>query len=400
MASAQREWHCLQGHQDEGLRQPGLVGGVNILISALSRFTSPTGICRHAANLAHCVAQADKDVHITLVTGVWQARYYREVLGVDEGRQMRILPIAIRNNSIARNRWFIQGLPRLATSISADLVHLSFPVPIVQGWFACKVVVSLHDLYPYDCPEVFGYPNVYFNRIFLQTCLRNSDAIACVSAATYSRALELLPESLSGRMTVIPNCFVPAGGIPARPPNFSFSNFALSVAQHRDNKNLPVAIEGFARLAERRQLPEDCVFIVVGCEGPATEQIQKAIVDRGLTDRVKLISSVPDNELRWLYQHCLFFLSASSTEGFCLPLLEAMAAGCLVVCSDIPAHREIGSSSCHYFQVDDAAEGLAMAVVEAFEEDCAHDDLNRFSSPVIGQQYMSLYHDLLSPVLV
>jgi glycosyltransferase involved in cell wall biosynthesis len=200
-------------------------------------------------------------------------------------------------------------------------------------------------------------------------------------------------------MTVIPNCFVPTDGSPARPANFTFPNFVLSVAQHRHNKNLPIAIEGFARLMERRLLPSDCMLVVVGSEGPATDEIRKVIVTRGLTDRVRLISSVPDNELHWLYQNCLFFLSASRTEGFCLPLLEAMAAGCRIVCSDIPAHREIGSASCHYFRVDDTAEGLVMAAVEAFEKDCNHKELTRFSSSVIGQQYMSLYRDLLSPVL-
>lgn len=372
---------------------------MHILISALSRFTSPTGICRHAANLARCIRRTDRDVRVTLVTGDWQARYYREVLCIEEDRETRILPIAIRNDSIARNRWFMQNLPYLAKSLAAELVHFSFPIPVLQARFECKTVVTLHDLYPYDCPEVFGYPNVYFNRMFLQLCLRNSDAIACVSTATYTRALELLPESVAGKLSVIPNCFVPTSVSPAPPANFNNTNFVLSVAQHRHNKNLPLAIEGFGRMLAQNVLPEDCVFIVVGCEGPASERIRKAIVSRGLAGRVKLLSSVPDDELQWLYRNCLFFLAASSTEGFCLPLLEAMAAGCRVVCSDIPAHREIGSSSCHYFRLDGTVECLVMASAEALEEERHHTGLSRFSPAVVGDQYMSLYRDLLSPVM-
>ncbi|HEU5407792.1 MAG TPA: glycosyltransferase family 1 protein, partial [Nitrospira sp.] len=287
----------------------------------------------------------------------------------------------------------------LAKSQGAELLHLSFPIPMLQGRFDCKTVVSLHDLYPYDCPEVFGYPNVYFNRMFLQLCLRHSDAIACVSTATYQRALELFPESVAGKLSVIPNCFVPTTVSPEPPANFHSVNFVLAVAQHRHNKNLPLAIEGFGRMLEQKLIPEDCMFVVVGCEGPATEQIRETIVSRGLAGRLKLLSSLRDNELQWLYQHCSLFLAASSTEGFCLPLLEAMAAGCRIACSDIPAHREIGSSSCHYFGIDGTVEGLVMAAAEALEEQRAHEELSRFSPDVIGDQYMNLYRGLLSPVM-
>ena len=116
------------------------------------------------------------------------------------------MSVDISNDAFARNIWYLRELPMLANEVAADIVHLSFPVPIRRSAMRCPVVVSLHDLYPYDEPNNFGFPKVFFNRVFLQQCLREVDCVACVSETTLSRLKARFPRFAHRKSVVIYNC--------------------------------------------------------------------------------------------------------------------------------------------------------------------------------------------------
>src|ERR1700756_5068207 len=158
---------------------------MNLLITAISSATGPSGICRHAYNLARCAASRG-ELQVTLVLGKWQEMYFRNSFDLN-AIEVCVVSVNISNDAFARNMWYLRDLPRLADEVAADIVHLSFPVPIRRCSIRCPVVVSLHDLYPYDEPNNFGFPRVFFNRVFLQRCLNEVDGVACVSEITLSR---------------------------------------------------------------------------------------------------------------------------------------------------------------------------------------------------------------------
>ena len=68
-----------------------------------------------------------------------------------------------------------------------------------------------------------------------------------------------------------------------------------------------------------------------------------------LEGHVQFLSGLTDSELRWLYEQADLFIIPSATEGFCLPLVEALTLGCKAVCSDIPIFREVGNSNVNIF---------------------------------------------------
>jgi glycosyltransferase involved in cell wall biosynthesis len=86
------------------------------------------------------------------------------------------------------------------------------------------------------------------------------------------------------------------------------------------------------------------------------------------------------------------------TEGFGLPVAEALLAGCRVVCSDIPAHREVGNGQCRFVALRrDAEEALARAISATLREPKkAPMPLPQFSAPVLAQQYLVLYRNLIA----
>lgn len=369
---------------------------MHVLISAVSRFLSPTGICRHAANVALALETRPEIRRISFVVGTWQEQYYRDTLKLGDSEKIKILPVSILNNSLHRNLWFKRGLPKLSKAIAADVVHLSFPVPIERRSLLCRTVVTLHDLYPYDIPENFGFPHVLLTRKLLRAAITNADAIACVSQTTLCRLCELFPKAQQKAVKIF-NVVQPWRVTPRVPEVVLFKSFVLTVAQHRQNKNLLLGIEGFAQLRQQKIVPPDSGLVIVGSPGPETGSLKQAISRLQLQNAVQMVSGIPEAELRWLYENCLLFMATSSFEGFCFPLVEAMFAGCRIVCSDIPVFREIGSSECVYFGLrQPAVESLLAAVRKVWNHARQHQTKAvEFSPAAIGEQYSGLYRKLV-----
>ncbi|MBW4596879.1 MAG: glycosyltransferase family 4 protein [Brasilonema angustatum HA4187-MV1] len=374
---------------------------MHILIAALHRPTKPTGVCRHAANLAKCLADNDKISKITLVLGVWQKDYFETAFSLSS-EKIKLVLVDIKNSSVYRNMWFLFGLPKIAKQLNSDIVHLSFPLPFIRSLFSCPVVATIHDLYPYEYPENFGYPNVIFNKLFLQVCINNSDGLSCVSKITLKclKKYFYYIENSKQKTTVVYN-YVDFGNVISRVSN-SIKNsieapFLLSVAQHRKNKNLDILIQAYSLLLKQHQLKDSTQLIIVGSYGPETENIQSLIQALDLQKQVILLSSIEDEELCWLYKNCELFVIPSSTEGFCFPLVEALSFSCKVVCSDIPILREVGSSTCHYFDLKhDPVKNLSEGMVSTLSQPSTDTSFmdSRFLKPNIAQQYLDLYNSI------
>jgi len=371
---------------------------MHILIVALHRPDKPTGVCRHAANLARCLAETDKVTQITLVTGIWQQHYFKTAFLLNSAK-IKVLGIKINNTSISRNFWFLFGLPNLVAQLQPDLVHLSFPLPFIRSRFSCPVVATIHDLYPYKFPENFGYKQAFFNRLFLQQCVRSSDALTCVSQTTLDDLEAYFPKvrSKRDRVKVIYN-IVDFEQIEPKIPqvvaDIADCPFILCVGQHRKNKNLDLSIGAYALLRHENRLHRSIRLIIVGSLGPETENLSQSIQQLSLGDSVLMLSAINDNELCWLYQNCKLFVAPSSLEGFCIPLVEALYFSSKVVCSDIPIFREIGSSSCIYFDLKrDPIGNLAQSMTTALIADIPNQNecYSRFAKPEIATQYLNFY---------
>jgi glycosyltransferase involved in cell wall biosynthesis len=368
---------------------------MNLLITAVSSATGPSGICRHAYNLARCAASRGEALQITLVLGKWQESYYRKAFSLKAIRA-NVVSVNIANDAFARNIWYLRELPRLADEVAADIIHLSFPAPIRRSAMRCPVVVSLHDLYPYDEPNNFGFPKVFFNRVFLQQCLREVDCVACVSETTLSRLRMRFPRVAHRKSVVVHNCVTIGSAqavLPARRP----CKFALMVAQHRANKNILLALQAFEELIKQKKIDKHISFLLVGNHGPETAAIRLFIKQRSLEERVELLDGVSDGELKWLYGNCEFLIAPSSMEGFGLPIAEGLFCGSRTVCSNIPAFREIGGDACHYFDLHAESEPSAVgdAICHALAEPARPAErLERFVLENVAREYAALYVQL------
>jgi len=289
----------------------------------------------------------------------------------------------------------------VAKEYRPDIVHLAFPVPFNPHGFHCPVVTSLHDLYPYDIPANFGLPRVLFNRMFLRECLQCSMSVVCSSEFTLERLRVFMPNIAATKAIRIYHP-VEFGRVKNQKPAISETDgrpFLLAVAQHRRNKNLDLLLEGFADLRERGGQWEEMGLLIVGNSGPESGRLKRTVQRFSLQEHVVFRAGVTDPELSWLYANCEMLIAPSSIEGFGLPVVEALQCGARVLCSDIPAFREVAGNAAQYFDLygPSPARTLADAAIVACQESAKQPEgLDRFSAESSANQYVSLYLKLLA----
>ncbi len=373
---------------------------MHVLIAALHRPTDPTGVCRYAANLARCLADKSEISQIIIAIGKWQIHYFENLLD-NQSDKIKLISIDIKNTALARNSWFLFGLSELAQQYQAGIVHLSFPLPFIRSRFLCPVVATIHDLYPYQFPENFGYHQALFNQLFLRQCINQCDGLTCVSNATLEALNFYFPDIQQRKpITVIYN-FVDFKQVHCHPAldfqkRFAFP-FILCVAQHRKNKNIDLLIKAYNMLKSKNQIDSATHLVIVGSPGPETKVLNALICEYALVPSILMLSSISDDELCWLYQNCQLFVMPSTLEGFCIPIVEALSFSCKVVCSNIAIFQEIGSTDCIYFNLAGAAiQNLSQAMREVLSEKkfprvASH---QRFSKTEIADQYIIFYSKL------
>ncbi|WP_263381602.1 glycosyltransferase family 4 protein [Granulicella arctica] len=373
---------------------------MKVMVVAVSSTGHLSGIPRHAVNIVLGLLTCSEISEINLVAAEWQMPSLLQSMPTLDPR-LRLHPVFIAKSSLKRNFWYYFELPKLALALEPEIVHLAYPVPHRNQSFTCPVVVSLHDLYPYDIPANFGFPKVFANRIILRQCLCSVNAIACVSESTARRLEEITDRSLVFKTKVVYNSVDLCERTEFShhcSAIVSTNPFILCVAQHRRNKNICFALEIFRELISRSQFPANMLLVLIGMEGPETRSIQKLVQLLKLEKRVVFLCDVSDAELGWFYDKCRFLLAPSLVEGFGMPIVEAIIHGTQVVCSDIAAFREVGASYCNYVPLDDSAE-------QCFVDTCL-DVLDRPPLPVplverfslahIAQSYLDLYECLIA----
>jgi glycosyltransferase involved in cell wall biosynthesis len=359
-----------------------------------------SSICRHAANLGKCLAASCEIREVTLLVGIWQLQYFRHSFALDRIPKLRLVGIDISRHTLARNHWYLFGLPEAIAKYAPDVVHLAFPIPFLRKRIFAPVVSTVHDLYPYDAPENLGALRSHFNRWSLRRCVLNSDHVVCVSDATRARMRQVfpsLPESSCSRVYNVVNDVWTTAPVPVAV--LANTDYLLAVAQHRRNKNLSLLLRSFARLLRTGALSNSTRLVIVGGDGPETERLRVLFTQLRLTSSVLMMSGLSDSELGWLYRHCTLMVAPSLVEGFNLPLVEALACGCQVVCSHIPIHREIAGECCEYFspRSPNAVESLTNTIVRAIAQPTTvRFPIERFCERAAAADYVALYRELLA----
>ena len=137
---------------------------------------------------------------------------------------------------------------------------------------------------------------------------------------------------------------------PGTLPRDTPSSFALHVGTLEPRKNIQMLLEAWRRL--RRRLPDAPHLVFCGNFGWKAGQIQAEVGRAQDAGWVHHLGYVSEGELAALYEEARLVVFPSLYEGFGLPAVEAFWAGTPLVCSHIPALREVAGDAALYAPAD------------------------------------------------
>jgi glycosyltransferase involved in cell wall biosynthesis len=271
--------------------------------------------------------------------------------------------------------WVPEGVTiiRTATPAHHQFEHIALPLELSRFAFhvlhspdfiACpgrfRKVITIHDLYFMEHPEVMGADGRrYYSRV--RRSARMTDRIITPSRFTRDDVLRLLPDVNPEYVHVVHEAADAVSDAPSA-LLLDASPYILFVGTLEPRKNLVTLLRALSRL------PNDVRLTVVGAEGWAGTGPGELARELGVSERVTLAGRVSDAELDALYRGARVFAMPSLSEGFGLPVLEAMARGTPVVCSDSGSLPEIaGDAALLHEPLDDAT--LAQHLLSLWRDD-------------------------------
>lgn len=308
----------------------------------------PGGTGRYSREIAAALARrAPAGASVRGVTAWHRSVDAAVVAGV---RGPRRLPLGRRGLVAAWERG-------LGPSVSGDIVHA--PTPLAPPRRRNPLVVTVHDAVPWTHPETLTPRGVRWHRTTIERAARTADLIVVPTQAVAEELARHVPlrtvlvvgHGVSGDLAVPVDADARARRL-ALP-----DRFLLTVSTLEPRKGLAVLLHALAA-PDAPAVP----LLVVGQPGWGGLDLAAEAGRLGLADRVRVLGRLPDADLAVLLDRAAVLVVPSRSEGFGLPLLEAMAAGTPVVISPAAALVEVSGGAALVATDDGLAEAIRAVV--------------------------------------
>jgi len=259
------------------------------------------------------------------------------------------------------------------------------------------LVSTLYDMIPELMPQYFK-SNPHANKL---EWLTESDLIISISDSAASDLSYFKPELANKiRRIHLYSGFGPAS--PESMPNLADdfqAPYFLFIGQRRDYKNVSFLLRAYAS-----SQPAVHGHKLLFAGGGSLNLREKKEIDRLKLFRYVFQVGVSDPELWHLYRNASAILVPSLVEGFSLPLVEGLAADVSVICSDIPAHREVAKDYAQLInplQHDDWADALRAINTSTKPSSVLgiklfHEKVNYFSQGRMVEEHVQAYKSLVT----
>lgn len=235
------------------------------------------------------------------------------------------------------------GMRRLTRS-RAGLIHVldgSYSY-VARGVEGARLVVTCHDLIPFlqMTGRLSGNQGWAARKIVLSSLavMRKAQSLVAVSGQTCADLIRLGGVD-ERRIRVVYQALDPVftalSEVSVRPQ----SPYILHVGNDSPYKNREGVLAVFARV---RQAADVSLVLAGGMPGPT---IQSLMGRDGIKGHVEVHPNPSDDDLRGLYRGAALLLFPSRYEGFGWPVIEAMACGCPVVCSNVASLPEVAGDA-------------------------------------------------------
>ncbi|MDP3093541.1 MAG: glycosyltransferase family 1 protein [bacterium] len=289
--------------------------GVN---AKLLREKYHTGIQAYISNLYKAIVSADKD---------------NEYFFLDDGLGSSRLLNVFYNNLLVRNQ---------IKKIKIDIFHAANSI-LPLGPKGCCYVSTIHDLGFKTIPQWTPKAEIVYYNLVFENIIKKADLIVADSLfvkqeikdyyGVEDQKLRVAPLGLNE--FYLEKEVEPYLEDIRKKYRLKGKKVVLANSAHCNRKNIDSLVNAFVENSDRLK---DADLVIAGATGKTTFQ---SLINPDNKAKITVAGYLPIREQRALYQIADIFIYPSLYEGFGLPILEAMASGCLVFASNIPPVREI-----------------------------------------------------------
>jgi glycosyltransferase involved in cell wall biosynthesis len=384
---------------EEGFPMPDL----HITLDYTAGIAARSGSGRYARHLIPALAALNNPHHYTLFSQIRPSDDPR--LPTGEAFRLRVAPLG---ESFSTAVWQRARLPLPADLFTgrADPWHgLDFTLP---PSLRSSAIVTIPDLAFLSQPESIEPARAAFLRRAVAKAVSQAEAIITLSEHVRRELLERLSIQAPRVHVVAPGVSAAFQRVTetmlleATRHKFELqSPFILHVGTLEPRKNLIRLAQAFDKIRRDRSGPR--MLVLAGENGWRYEEVYEVVNRLGLQHEVRFLGHVSDLELVLLYSLADVVAQPSLYEGFGFALLEAMACGAPVVCSNAGALPEVaGDAALLVTPTDTDALGtmllrlLRNPQLRALLSKKGQAQATRFSWEACAQAHLKLYEAVAS----
>lgn len=238
----------------------------------------------------------------------------------------------------------------------------------------CPTLVTIPDIQEVFYPHFFSATERSIRAHQYPESMRLADRVVTISSfskKTFVDRHHIPPEKITVAYPCPDQRYLDAARI-AQNPDLPLNpkGFLLYPANNWPHKNHQALLQALAWLRKERNLEVPVIF--TGTQLADGYPLQRRMDEFGLSAQCSLFGYLTTEEMAYLYLQARGLIFPSLFEGFGLPLVEAMAAGCPVLSSDAASLPEIGDDAVAYFSPDSPGK-----IGQAIEEFWNNPDLRR-----------------------
>lgn len=286
--------------------------------------------------------------------------------------------------------------------LKPDLVHFTMTQqPLL---YFGNIVTMTHDLIMFNfvrrggTPKPFYWLKMRLYRFLFWWSHKKSRKII-VPTKTVAAELAAFQPSVKDKIIPIYQAAEPAGAYVSKKPGGVSGDFIMYTGTAFPHKNLQALIEAFEIL---RQTHPSLKLVLVGKRDKHSKELESWAKPRPSFSNIIFTGFIPDEELKWLYQHAKAYVFTSLAEGFGLPPLEAMANGAPVVSSKASVMPEVYGDAAHYFDPRNPKD-IAQKVSEVLDDTSlrarlvrnGHKQLQKYSWKKWANANLAVYKECL-----
>ncbi len=364
-----------------------------------------SGMSRYISNLITQFATISNDGRFEILAHESANTEY--MAGVDSDNVKAIKVAEWLTNPLLNIAWHQTSLPAICHRKEFDVLFLPAASRRTPFRVPCPMVGTVHDMSPFHVSGKYDHARIFYQTRLLPQLLKRLTHIIAISEST-KRDIQAYAGVPDDRITVIHHAantdvFYPrdkkaaitsVGHYGIRSPYMIYTSRIES-----PGKNHLGLIRAFEKIKKEESIPHQ--LVLAGADWNGAEEVHKVAAQSAYSNDILLTGYVHGKDLPNLYCGADLLVFPSLFEGFGLPILEAMACGVPVACSNLSSMPEIAGGAAVLFDPldsDSIAKGILSIILSGEEAiDIGRRGLERstdFSWEKTARQTLDVIHSV------